>query len=171
MFTFTSGWITHCPYPMWPGWTAHGLPHWQKWLASCGTGGYITESLTWQICELEARSRSYDDQCLPHQLGGPRWICLSSFTLIGKCFQKVRKEWSTIMLVTSPMLMELMTELPLLLPDQKNILIHSKGQMHPLVDFNRLRLATWINLQQQHATTCNNRSFWGNFTVIASGME
>ena len=46
-----------------------------------------------------------------------------------------------------------MIELPLLLPDQKNILTDSKGQMHPLVDFNRLRLAAWMNLQQQHATT------------------
>ena len=32
-------------------------------------------------------------------------------------------------------------------------LIDSKGQIHPLVDFNRLRLAACMNLQQQHATT------------------
>ena len=29
-----------------------------------------------QIRELETRSGSYDDHCLPHQLGGPTWICL-----------------------------------------------------------------------------------------------
>ena len=37
-----------------------------------------TEPPTGQVCELETRPGSYDDQCLPHQLGGPRRICFSS---------------------------------------------------------------------------------------------
>ena len=42
-----------------------------------------------------------------------------------------------------PMLLKLMTEFSLLLPDQKDILMNLEGQMHPLVGLNRLRICTW----------------------------
>ena len=130
-----------------------------------------TESPTGQICELEARSRSYDDQCLPHQLGGPRWICLSSFTLIDKCFHKVRKERSTITYASDILMVE-----PTLVPnadgiDDRTSPASTRSEEH--TD----RLQWWTStdrdllLGESQATTCNNRSFKGNFPVIAREME
>jgi len=71
------------------------------------------------------------------------------FSLIGKCLQKVRQEQNTIVLVAPlwqnqtwyPMLLELMVELPLLLPDQDIL----RDPMKP---------ASSIGMPQQTKTSC-----------------
>jgi len=73
------------------------------------------------------------------------------FALIGRCLQKVRVEQSTIVLVAPlwrnqawfPMLLDLAVELPLLIPHCNDLLLDPKGQPHPLVCSNRLRLTAW----------------------------
>ena len=62
----------------------------------------------------------------------------SPFSLIGKCLQKVRTEQNTVVLVAPlwqnqtwyPVLLELMVEFPLLLPDWKDILRDPMDQLH-----------------------------------------
>jgi len=73
------------------------------------------------------------------------------FALIGRCLQKVRVEQSTIVLIAPiwrnqpwyPSLLDLIVEFPLLLPQRKDMLKDPKGQLHPLLCQNKLRLAAW----------------------------
>ena len=73
------------------------------------------------------------------------------FALIGRCLQKIQAEQSTVVLIAPirpnqpwyPMLLQLIVEFPLLLPQSHNLLTDSKGHLHPLITQNRLRLAAW----------------------------
>jgi len=73
------------------------------------------------------------------------------FSLVGRCLQKIRVEGSTITLIAPlwknqawyPMLLEMMVDLPLLLPHQENLLRDPMGQHHPLVCQGSLRLIAW----------------------------
>ena len=102
---------------------------------------------------------------------GLKGYAFPPFSLIGRCLQKVRTEESTIVLVAPvwwnqawfPMLLELAVQLPLLIPHCNNLLLDPKGQQHPLVCSNKLRLAAWrisgnsiLQLEfQQKLQTCS----------------
>ena len=67
------------------------------------------------------------------------------------CLQKVSREQSTIVLVAPvwqnqawfPRLLDLAVELPRLIPPCKDLLLDPRGQPHPLVCANKLRLVAW----------------------------
>ena len=93
------------------------------------------------------------------------------FVLIGRCLQKIRVEQSTVVLIAPtwqnqiwyPVLLEMLIEVPILLPWCKDMLTNPENQPHPLVTQNRLRLAAWkisgdSTLQQEFRTKLQNSS-------------
>lgn len=73
------------------------------------------------------------------------------FSLIGRCLQKLEREGSEIVLIAPlwpqqlwyPLLMEALTEVPILLPACNHLLTDPFGQLHPLILNQSLQLAAW----------------------------
>ncbi|XP_070554658.1 uncharacterized protein [Ptychodera flava] len=73
------------------------------------------------------------------------------FTLIARCLSKIRKEQSTIVMITPtwhtqpwfPLIMEMSIDFPILLPTFKGLLISPLQQVHPLLETGSLQLAAW----------------------------
>jgi len=73
------------------------------------------------------------------------------FCLISRCLGKIRKERATVVMITPvwhaqvwyPQLLEMLVELPLLLPPWPQILTSPRGQDHPMVMAGHLQLAAW----------------------------
>ena len=73
------------------------------------------------------------------------------FSLIGKCLQKVRREECTVVLVAPvwytqpwyPALLELLVNLPVLLPGHEGLLRDPFNRIHPLLARKQLQLAVW----------------------------
>ena len=74
------------------------------------------------------------------------------FALIGRCLQKVREEKLDYLLLIAPvwpaqswypLLLEMLVEIPSVLPQQSDILLNPQGELHPLVVQNHLTLAAW----------------------------
>ena len=102
-----------------------------------------------------------------HRLG----YAFPPFALIGKCAQKVRKEQSTIVLVTFlwkaqtwfPVLLDLAVECPLALPKRRYLLNDHLNRLHPLAGQGSLQLVTWkvsgdISRQQEFLSKLQN--YW-----------
>ena len=73
------------------------------------------------------------------------------FGLVGKCLAKIRKDQSTVVIVTPawqtqiwyPLLLEMSIETPILLPPHPKILLDPQGNEHPLIKSDTLCLAAW----------------------------
>ncbi|XP_071080813.1 uncharacterized protein [Haliotis cracherodii] len=73
------------------------------------------------------------------------------FRLIGRCLMKVKKEKSELILIAPtwqsqpwfPILMSLLTEEPILLPPDPQMLSSPAGETHPLMEQGSLTLAAW----------------------------
>ena len=74
------------------------------------------------------------------------------FCLIGRCLSKIKRERvPQIILITPlwhsqpwfPVLMEMITDTPLLLPAIMDLLLDSQGNPHPLMVQGHLQLVTW----------------------------
>jgi len=73
------------------------------------------------------------------------------FALIGRCLQKVLQEGCSVVLVAPvwdtqhwyPLLLELLVELPILLPVNKSLLQDPFNRAHPLLLTGQLQLAVW----------------------------
>ena len=119
------------------------------------------ESQSRSLCELETRSRSNGNQRLSPQLERPRRLCLSSLLTnrqvpsegetrtehnCASGSQWRNQNWY-------PMLLELMVEFPLLLPDRRDILRDLMNQLNPLVHMpQRAKTSRLESLRQQHST-------------------
>ncbi len=73
------------------------------------------------------------------------------FAMIGRCLQKIRREQSSVVLV-APMwpaqpwyalLLQLLVDLPVLIPSRQGLLKDPFNREHPLVTQNQLALAAW----------------------------
>ena len=73
------------------------------------------------------------------------------FYLIGRCLRKVREEKASLVLIALiwrsqpcyPILLELLIDLPLILPEDPMLLMDLFSNPHPLVVSGQLQLATW----------------------------
>ena len=73
------------------------------------------------------------------------------FCLIGRCLKKVREEEASLLLVTPiwksqpwyPALLELLVDLPRILPQDPELLLGPTNNPHPLITAGKLRLAAW----------------------------
>ena len=124
---------------------------------------HTIEPPTGQIHQLETRPGSHADRCLSDQLEGTGRVYISTLCTDRQMptEHQSRTEQSTIVLVAPvwqnqawfPILLDLMVELPFLLPHSNNLLLHPKGHPHSLVCTNRLRLAalkiSGINIRQR----------------------
>ena len=74
------------------------------------------------------------------------------FALIGRCLQKIRKEVVPFALLVAPiwrsqtwypLVLEMLVDLPQILPNSDNLLLNSQSEPHPLVIQGHLTLAAW----------------------------
>ena len=84
--------------------------------------------------------------------GSTKGYAFPPFCLIGRCLTKIKRERvPQIILITPlwqsqpwfPVLMEMITEVPLLLPTTKNLLLDPQGNPHPLLIQGHLQLVAW----------------------------
>jgi hypothetical protein len=74
------------------------------------------------------------------------------FKLIARTLKKAQKHHSSMIIITPtwstqpfyPLLLQMLTREPILLPKQQNILLDPAGNKHPLVTHSNLRLAAWL---------------------------
>ena len=75
------------------------------------------------------------------------------FALIGRCLQKILEEKVSRVLIIAPvwpaqhwypLIIQMLADYPLLLPNQTDLLLNPHQQCHPLIQNGHLRLGTWL---------------------------
>ena len=124
------------------------------------------------VCELEVRPSCSGNQCFRDEVGWLSGVCLSSFSLVGRCLRKVIQEECAIILIAPvwpaqarfPILLKCLVEYPVLLPRHRLLLTDPFNRLHPLIQKGQLQLAAWKvsgNVTQQKAFQVGlPNSFW-----------
>ena len=103
------------------------------------------------VCQLEARSRSLEEQCSEFVLEKIKGYAFPLFVLIGRVLAKVHRDKATLVLITPlwqaqpwfPTLPQLSISAPTLLPQSSDLLSDPEGHPHSLIMKNRLPLVAW----------------------------
>ena len=106
-----------------------------------------------------------DPQCIAVDALQQNWnrgflYAFPPFNLIGRVLRKVQSQQASLILIAPlwvtqpwyPLLLELASELPILLPTHSNLLINPEGEVHPLLANKTLQLSAWVVSGQAQLT-------------------